>query len=180
MPLKRKLFWIGLGLLSLLLRWLGSFQPAWIEQYYSRSIFIPIRALFDILFGWLPFPLLYVFVMVMVIWLIKTIRNILHYSAKWKQRIFYTGISFIAFIGALIFAFMFLWGFNYGRLALEDQLGIEPTPLSKEQIWEALQAETTAIVALRSRIPGAKDEALDQRHHPPHLESKLRGHLKTW
>ncbi|MBX2876909.1 MAG: hypothetical protein KTR30_32625, partial [Saprospiraceae bacterium] len=87
MQLKRKLIWIGLGIFSLLLRWLGSFQPQWIEQIYSRSLFLPIRGLFDILFGWLPFPLLYLFILLIGIWLVKTIIKIRDYSPKWSQRV---------------------------------------------------------------------------------------------
>lgn len=180
MQLKRKLIWIGLGVLSLILRWIGSFQPAWIEQFYSRSVFIPIRGIYDIVFGWLPFPLLYVFVVLMVVWLVKTIIKIRDYSPKWPQRLLYLGVSLTAFLGGLIFAFMFLWGFNYGRISMETQLGIEPSPLNKEQIWEALQRETEEIIAIRQQIQGAGDEALDSHNHPPRLERKLRNHLKAW
>lgn len=180
MQLKRKLFWIGLGVLSLLLRWLGSLQPEWIEQIYSRAIFLPIRALFDIVFGWLPFPLLYLFVPLMGIWLIKTIFKIRDYSPKWSQRLGYAAISLVAFLSALIFAFLMIWGYNYGRVSMEDQLGISPTPLDKEQIWEALQIETAELIEIRAQIPGAGTEALDREDHPPHLERRLRKLLKSW
>lgn len=180
MQLKRKLFWIGLGVLSLILRWVGSFQPAWIEQYYSRSIFLPIRALFDIVFGWLPFPLMYLFVILMIIWVVKTFGKVRQFSPSWQQRLLYSGVSLAAFIGAVIFAFLFLWGFNYGRIAMEQHLDIEPSPLGKDQIWEALQAETEDLIALRRNIPGAGEQALDRSHHPAKLERKLRAHLKTW
>lgn len=180
MQLKRKLFWIGIGILSLLLRWIGSFEPQWIEQIYSRSIFIPIRALYDILFGWLPFPLLYIFVLLMAVWLVKTIGKIRRYSSDWLPRLGYAVLSFVAFLSALIFAFLMVWGYNYGRVPLEDQIGITPEPLDKEQIWEALQAETEELIALRSQIPEAGEEALDQTYHPPQLERRLRTLLKTW
>ncbi len=180
MQLKRKLFWIGIGILSLLLRWIGSLEPQWIEQIYSRFIFIPIRFLYDILLGWLPFPSIYLFFLLIGFWLVKTVGKIRKYSPNWIPRLGYAAVSFVAFLSLLIFAFLFLWGYNYGRVSLEEQIGINPKPLDKEQIWLALQAETEELVALRSQIPGAGEEALDRSHHPQQLERRLRTLLKTW
>ena len=180
MQLKRKFLWIGLGVLSMLLRWIGSFQPEWIERLYSRSVFIPIRALYDIVFGWLPFPLLYLFVVLMAIWLLKTVVKIRKYSPKWPQRLGYAALSLLAFLSALVFAFLLVWGFNYGRVPLENQLGIDPKPLDKAQIWEALQAETEELILLRAKIPGAGEDPLGRSNHPPHLERRLRDLLKSW
>ena len=180
MQLKSKLIWIGIGVLSLVLRWLGSFQPEWIERIYSRGIFIFMRGLYDLLFGWLPFPMLYLFVPLVIIWLVKTIIKIGKSTPKWPLRIWYGAVTFVAFLSGLIFAFLLVWGYNYGKVSMEDQLGISPKPLDKNQIWEALQAETQELIALRASIPGAGEEALDQTNHPPRLERRLRQLLKSW
>jgi len=180
MRIKRKLFWIAMGGLALLIKWIGSYHPLWIEEYYSRRVFLPIRALFDIFFGWLPFPLIYVFIILLGIWLWKSLQQIGRHSPHWPTRLLHAGLGFTAFVSAVIFAFMFLWGFNYGRVSMEDQLGIDPQPLNKEEIWTALQAETEEVVALRAQIPSATAAALARSQLPPGLEKKLRQSLKTW
>lgn len=180
MAIKRKVFWIGLGLLALLLKVIGNNQPLWVETYYSRGVFLPIRAFFDIFLGWIPFPILYLLVPFLVVWTWQSIRKIIRQNHTWTARLWQITLSFAAFLGGSLFAFLMLWGFNYGRISIEDQLGIQPEPLTKEEIWEALRAETIVISELRAKIPSASATALNRADLPTKLEAILRDQLKTW
>ena len=55
---KKQLIWIALGGFAIALRQLAGAHPEWIEQYYSRTVFLGVRCLIDYGLAWLPFPLL--------------------------------------------------------------------------------------------------------------------------
>jgi hypothetical protein len=78
------------------------------------------------------------------------------------------------FIGAFIFLFHFLWGFNYQRVPIETHLGLRLDSMNVEALcteadWAARQAE-----ADRKAINGATDDSLSERLLPQDLEWKVR------
>lgn len=171
----KKIVWICLGLLSIGLK--AFLSPEWIEHYYSRGFFKIIRWIIDGIFGWLPFPLLYLFVPLMLWWGIKTFRDFWQWSAPRGKKAVSAFSSVAAFIFGGIFIFLLMWGFNYGRVPLEDSLGISVEPVSKEALWQELQEETTEIIRLRKMIHGVTDSALTADFLPPNLEDHLRTNL---
>jgi len=76
--MKKKLIWIGLGILTLILRY--SATPELIERIYSRGLFLSIRRIFDYGVGWFPIPLLYVFYAVLIFWIIRKLIQ-----TNWKE-----------------------------------------------------------------------------------------------
>ena len=179
--LKHKLVWIGLGALALLLRAGLADRPEIIEQYYSRAAFWSVRIVIDLLLGWLPFPLLYLAAPLLLWWWGRGIvRWYRRAYAHWGAKLLDAALGVLAFFGGLVFLFMFLWGFNYGRLPLEAQLGLELKPLSLDELKEELDYETQQIISLRQAIPGAGEGALGPEALPRKMERLLRDDLERF
>ncbi|NJN35190.1 MAG: hypothetical protein HC817_14005 [Saprospiraceae bacterium] len=57
----QKNLWLLLGLGTLLLYRLAAATPQYVEQFYSRGIFLGVRWFFDNTLAWLPIPGLFLF-----------------------------------------------------------------------------------------------------------------------
>lgn len=175
---KRQIWWTSLGVGAVLLRLLLGMQPRLIEQLYSRGIFLVIRWMIDYLLGWFPLPLLYLFLIILFLLLLRQIWVWARTHMTWQKR-FISGIGGgLSFLGGAVFFFLILWGFNYGRVPVEEQLGLEPKPLSMEDLKEELKLETEYIVNLRSQIPHVTDSAITADFLPVNLERQLRLNLE--
>lgn len=177
---KRKhLVWISLGLLALLVRWLAS--PHFIEYWYSRGLFLGIRWLIDYLVAsWIPFSLLYLFVAGILFWLVSKWRTTAFRSLTWKQWLIGGSTRVLAFAGGLLFFFLVLWGYNYGRLPIEEHLKLKLEPVSMEELRDLMVEEAEQLTVLRAQIPGITDSALNRTHLPDRLERNLREDLEGW
>jgi hypothetical protein len=83
----------------------------------------------------------------------------------------------MAWAGKLVFFFYILWGFNYNRVGVARQMGLETTPLSAAELaTEAGWAGRLAAEA-RASIPGVTAAVLSDASLPDRLESSLRGDL---
>lgn len=173
---RRQIGWLSLGAVAVLLRLTLSAEM--IERFYSRGLFLGVRWLVDTLFGWLPFPLLYLFIPLLLLGVIMGIRRWYKMEANWRLKTVRALASTLAFFGGAVFFFLLLWGFNYGRVPVETQLGLEPKPLNLEALKEELRLETQAIINLRQQIPGITDTAFSEALLPPDLENELRRALE--
>lgn len=177
---KKRLIWIGLGGLVIALRQLANAHPEWIEQYYSRGIFLGVRCLIDYGLAWMPFPLLYLFVPVFLVWSGLRIRRFFRIKAPLKDKAVSGTLSLLAFAGGVVFFFMLLWGFNYGRVPVEKMMQLDPHPLDVAALEKELEVETQKIIALRQSIPGAPDtSALTDQHFPQDMEQQLRDAVES-
>lgn len=175
----KHLAWIALGVLALVIRWLAG--PQLIEQWYSRGLFLGIRWLIDyLLASWIPFCLLYLFFAGLFFWAYLKWKKTSFRQLSWQQWIIGGAVRLLAFVGALLFFFFFLWGYNYGRVPVEDQLGLELEPVSAEELRSMMEEEAASLTHWRELIPGATDSALTRKHLPAQLERRLRADLENW
>lgn len=175
---KRQFWWISLGVGAIVLRWLLGFQPAIIEMGYSRGLFLGIRWVIDYLLAWFPLPLLYLFLTGLLVAIFQRTSRWIKQPMSIKVRLLSAIMSILAFVGGAVFFFLFLWGFNYGRIPVEQQMGLEVAPLTLEQLKEELQLETEYITQRRADIPGITDSAVSAVLLPENLEFQLRKNLK--
>ena len=137
--------WIGLGVLIILLRILLSFFPRVVETIYSRGIFLGIRTINDFTLSYSPIPLLYVFLFLFLTWLgFKAFSNKKIETTKKLKAINFLFSTF-SFVGGMIFFFIFLWGFNYGRIPIEKQLDIYPKTLSDDELTKEFNRASTIL-----------------------------------
>jgi len=168
----KRWIWIGLGLITLLIRYIT--PPELIEQYYSRGIFLGIRSVFDLGFGWFPLPLFYVFYLILIGWGIRELIR-----TNWRKFKSWRGIqnslfSLTAFIGGIFFFFFFLWGYNYGRIPLVRQVSLKPQPASIEELRKLLTEITPQVLEARNRLSFSQSDTLAADQLPDKMELKCR------
>lgn len=178
---RRQLFWGGLGVVAIVLKWIGTRHPEWVEQYYSRGLFTALRYLIDYTVALMPVPVMYVLIPGLLILAVRQLRRWRRRERTWSQRLTDSLIGLIGFLGGTLFLFLFLWGFNYDRLPLEVQLSIQPKPLGLDALQKELEEETALIISWRRQVPGLTDSTTFQRAHlPDNLEHHLRQNLTDW
>lgn len=177
---KRTWVWIGLGIIAILVRIVFSEHPEWTEQIYSRGIFPIIRYILDYTIGLMPFPVMYLFVVGMIVILILKIKNFIFKKEKWPIKLVQGFLGVLAFVGGGIFLFLFMWGYNYNRVPLETQLQLNLHPLSVADLKSELDIVTADLIAYRAAIPQVTDNALTANYFPEDLEDQLRFALTDW
>ena len=178
---RRQIIWGALGVFAICCKWIGSQHPIWIETYYSRGIFKAIRYGIDYTLAWSPIPLMYLLIPLLLFFLLRSLLRWLQRSRTSGQRVTDVLFALIGWLGGTLFFFLFLWGFNYDRVPLENQLSITPHPLRLSELQKELEEETARIIALRPQIPGITDSTeFTEAFLPSNLEDHARTNLTTW
>ncbi|MEM9885864.1 MAG: DUF3810 domain-containing protein [Bacteroidota bacterium] len=174
---KWKWIWIALGGAAILLRWLLSNRSEFVESIYSRGIFLFVRKILDII-GFLPIPLLYLLLLLLLLLFAKGIYGLVKGNDNWRKRLSEALLSLGASIGMMSFFFLFLWGYNYARVPIEEQIGLDPKPLTQEELCENLKAEATVISKLRAEL-GTDSIDIQAAQLPENLEEEIKRNLKA-
>ena len=172
--------WILFGLITLLLNMLAHRHPELVERWYSRGLFLGVRSAIDWTTGRLPFPVFYLFwVGVVVYWVLQFRRR--PQASTFRIKLGYWLWRFGGFAGLMAGLFFWLWGFNYARVPLPTQMGLQIQPLDSTMLWREFQTETGVLDALRSSLVGSDTAALnDLRFWPPQAEDTIRAALGKW
>ena len=112
---------LSLPVQILLIQWAAA-HPGWIEKYYSQGVYPYISVFFRHLYGWVPFSvgdLLYACLGLLA----------LGYLIRKRHKIRTKPLPFlrdlIMAFAILHFTFYSLWGLNYFRMPLGQQLGLK-------------------------------------------------------
>ena len=172
---KRDWSWAILGVIALGIRYLAALNPEATDDIYSRIFFPGIRNVIDMTLGRLPFPSVYLFIisvlLVLGIYIFRLIRR-----KGWKSKLFYTFRALANGIGALIFFFLFLWGFNYQRTPIVEQLGLSPRAMNLEELQN--EVLITQRLAQQYRNTITQDTASIEGILPyPELEKLVRANI---
>jgi hypothetical protein len=203
MSVKRKITWVTLLVLTIAIKFL-SFFPAAVESWYSTGIYPVIGRLQRFLFGWIPFSvgdLLYLFVGIwLVVKLVHLVRRLLRRQAngRWVLSVLRRCVFMILLIYVL---FNGLWGLNYDRRGIADQLQLKVEPYSTQELARLLQSvcghlnelDSTAgqdrsafsnHAALFAGAVGAYDSLAAKdvrfRYRPSSIKSSLFGYLNDY
>ncbi len=171
--------WIGLAVLAVLIRIVLSYYPEIVETYYSRGVFLGIRKIFDAVTFISPIPLIYVFFGIVLFIIVRWSVRLYRQEANWKQKLLQALFSTTAFLSALVFLFLILWGYNYQRIMVEDYLELDVQPLSLTELKAELYQTTDSLIQYRNAIPNATDEALDESFFPENFETYINQAVKT-
>lgn len=172
----RKNLGIALGLITILLGWI---MPAsFVENVYSRGLYVGIRYFFVALNSWWPFAGVYLLIMLLLVWLGWLIRKALRAEKPFSKRLLGFLHGLLGFAGWIVFLFQWLWGFNYGRVPLEARLGIDPRPLSVAELRNEFLAATTDALRIRQMLQQGADTVLLEQPLEPNAEERMRNALK--
>lgn len=148
---KRDWSWAILGILALIIRYFAIQNPEATDEIYSRKFFPGIRNVIDMTLGNLPFPSVYLFVA--TVFFVFGLFAVRFYPRKgWKSKILYFIQALANGTGALVFFFLVLWGFNYHRTPIFQQLSLNPKSLNLEQLKSEIEITKRLVVQYRGRI----------------------------
>lgn len=147
--------------------------PTFIETYFSRGLFVGFRQLWGLLTGWAPIPLFYLF------WLFVLTQVLaLWRAAKQKKEgagktILFTFRQLFRFFSWLIIAFLWMWGFNYGRQTVTEQMNFSPFSPTLSALQTRVVTEAEELQQLRQQV--SKDTAaLTAEHFPSDWETTIQ------
>ena len=149
---KNKIAWICLVILAAGIKIL-SFFPGAVEKYYTMGLYPFIARLQRILFGWLPFSIGDIIYGVIIIWLIIALVRLVRRLVKRQVNgpWLLGRLRSTAFICLLVYVlFNGLWGLNYDRLGIADQLQLNVQPYSTEELTDLLRRVTGRLNDLDS------------------------------
>jgi hypothetical protein len=139
--------WIISSVVCILLRHL--LPATFIEKYYSLSFFRFIRHSFDYTLGKLPLPSYYLFLLFLIIIITKWI---LHFFREKPEPFLSRLFKIFSFAGFLTTFFFILWGFNYGRISIEEKLNLNVQEIAQNDILSEIDSTVTNLVVIRNKI----------------------------
>lgn len=161
----RRLKWIGLGLFTLIVDGILSYNPSFAEVIYSRGIFTLWRWIFDYTVGLSPVPLMYIGIGI-ILYLIA--RKVLTYQKRHghqriRNKIASFGLTASAILGGAYFFFQFLWGFNYHRVPVATYLELPEVQINAFTIESEYHRITPRLIEARNAI---HQSGLTELHPP--------------
>jgi Protein of unknown function (DUF3810) len=162
--------------LSIAFRAFFRHNPDWTEKVYSRGIFQGVRYVLDYALGWLPFPLAYI----LFGWLFWRLAKGLRFLVAEKEialsrRLLQSGRRLLLFLFGALALFYWLWGFNYYRIPLEQQLGLPPrVAITTDYLKTELEAQTNLLLALRTQLQPDSGQAIPEAFQTAQLETHVR------
>jgi hypothetical protein len=147
MSVKIKTTWICLLALAAGIKTFSYFPRA-VEKYYSAGFYPLAARLLRLLFGWIPFSVGDLFYLVVAGWLLYGLVSLLGKMIAKKVN----GAYFISVFRRILFTvlvvyvlFNLLWGLNYNRRGIADQLQLDVKPYSTPELTGLVEVLVTRM-----------------------------------
>ncbi len=167
----------------IVIKFLGNF-PEFIEQYYSNGLYPILSNIARFLLGWIPFSIGDIFYGTLLVF---ALRWVFKNKNNFRLIPMQLGISIIAFLSVLSFAFHLFWGINYYRKPLHETLNIN-TKYNTQQLITVTQqliknansihSEITKNDSLKVRIPYTQTEVFKKTKNGYNTLSEIYPSLK--
>lgn len=172
---RRDWSWAILGILALVIRYFAIQNPEATDEIYSRKFFPGIRNIIDLTLGNLPFPSVYLFAATVLVFFGLFIYRFFHRQG-WKNKSIYFIQSLANGGGGLIFFFLVLWGYNYQRTPMFQQLSLNPKALNIDQLKSEIDITRRLAEQYRGRIT-TDSTAINSIMDYPDLERLVRANM---
>jgi len=159
------------------LRYLLVDQADTVERYYSRGLYPWIREAFDHTLFYVQIPMMFIFLLVGILYLLNILVRPFRSEITLKEKLSKLFLSLAAFGAILYLSFMWLWGFNYMRVPIEDELHFSSEPIPAAALKDKLIARLPELLAAREAIADSGTTAIDSSFLPTHFEDKIRNHV---
>ena len=182
MKARRAWLWIALGAAAAGLHYGLGRDSVLAEKIFSRGLFVAWRWAWDYTLGLSPVPWLYVFIAaVLAAGVVKLFRIFFrsrpNTPAARAKKVGRAILRIAAGAGGLVFFFYILWGYNYNRVGIERQLGLQTPPLDAAALSAEASWASRMSVESRASIPDVSTEVLSKTVLPASLESDIRSAL---
>ncbi|MBB4077913.1 hypothetical protein GGR28_000514 [Lewinella aquimaris] len=151
--------------------------PHMIETLYSRGLFVGIRTVVDAALGWIPVPLFFLFwagiLYLLVRQVVRFVRSTRSKHRSRKNIVRQTARLTLTVVLTMVTAFLWLWGFNYGRLPVEEQLQFATYQPDLDELRDRVHATAATLAIYRRQITG-DTTALTAQDLPYDLENSVR------
>lgn len=146
--IKNRLLTFILPVQIILVFW-ASKNPIWIEKYYSQGFYPIISRFMRKLLGWIPFSVGDVFYLLLILFIVRWLWKV--YQTRMSPfKDFIYGIG--AFFSVIFFAFHILWGLNYYRQPLAEQLGITSLEYNQKELLQTAEKHITVLNEIHLNI----------------------------
>lgn len=170
---------IFLGLIAYLISMLVSVFQGLVDDIYYRGIFQGLRVLYDYTLGFLPFPMVYLLFFALVVFIVQHFRKI---QIEWDSNkitasLWMGTLHLISMFGMVGFAFYMLWGYNYQRTPIDQELGLNfNSEIEDQELLDEVAIITKHMLNARKAIK--KDQlSIGLEDLPRNLEREVRENL---
>lgn len=176
-----RFYWLGLAGLMLLLRYILSINPAFAELVYARGVYAVIRYVYDYTLGWLPIPFLYVALLALLGWggwrWYRWRKQSSREHRPLRNRMGSFLLSILAVVAMVVVLFLGLWGYNYYRVPVHEQLGLEASGMNPQKVRAEAALATRQLIERYQQLRLAAGERASERL-PVALERATRESLE--
>ena len=158
-----------LGLLSVLLFNILSRYPKVTEKFYTEFVYNIIRKIYSVSLYYVPFALMYVFASAILFLIVRYF-----YKKYRKESKSYGLMMFLNFVGWLVVAFYWLWGFNYARADFTERVGLKVSIPDSSFLYDELKLVDSVLIAKRALISEIDTIALDVNFLPANFQNIIR------
>lgn len=170
---------IALGILAIIVNKIFAYTPQFVEQVYFSGIFQLLRVIYDYTLGWLPFPIIYLAFPLSIFWLGRIFSKSLDktHNKPWYMKVANVLLDMSSFVFFVIFLFYVVWGFNYQRPSIYEQLDMPVSKVDSSYLLQEAERVTQKMIALRNEV--SQDTAvLSIDNLPEDLEFQIREEQK--
>ncbi|MEL7603632.1 MAG: DUF3810 family protein [Bacillota bacterium] len=151
----KRLPWLLLIPLGVILPALISLNPNAVERIYSRGVYPLIAGAIGFLTGLLPFSiaewLLYALVIGLPALILVTLIRALLHKIRWAKFLRLI-VTILILFGIALNTFYVLWGFNYSRNTLAQQLSLDVRERSVDELKGLCFQLASDAVSLRAQV----------------------------
>jgi len=150
--MRRKAFLLLLPL-GMMLAYLASFFPDWVEKVYSNGFYRLIGQPLSRAMGWFPFSLAEMIIIVLTVqffW--RLIRFLTAGKRKGEGGLFPWLVKLLWAGGLIYFLFIMVWGLNYYRLPFARSANFSLEPFQLEELTELCRDLIEQANELRNRV----------------------------
>ncbi len=132
-----------------------------IEAVYGHGLFQLVRTVLDFSIGLLPFAFTYVIFGLVLLGILRFAMQVFRQDWLRLSTYFLNILHLTNIAGWVIFAFYWLWGFNYDRISLMDRLPWSPEAITKAAFVDESKIVLQSLAQIRSHYDHDIDQRLD-------------------
>ena len=116
-----------------------SFNPAWVEQYYTFGLYPVLSRILRTSLGWIPFSVGDIAYLLAFIFLTLKALKVIRLLIKGQLKEYFSGVLFSKYLKLILWiyiVFNLFWGLNYDRQGIAHQFGLTVQHYTPADLYE--------------------------------------------